>query len=174
MTTPMLFDERLAKYYTLAEITAPFFLYYTSAIACKPVGHFVRHLEGLHSTPSSAFIALQALWFKTVLVSSRFFSEGCWDAALCKKLADPYDGRLGIVLFPGCEGIVHLLHWDSLSFHKRVAASQPHRLGCNQDPGQSVLLIKAAKKFSNLHIASLATDSKVVFNLLAFIRKRSK
>lgn len=149
-------------------------LYHASSVACKTLIYTSFISKEFQPTIFRALTAPPSLSFRSDPINNKLSFDGYCDAALSKILTDPYDDRLGFIIFCRCGSIAHLLHWDARKL-RRVARSSATAEILAADETVDVLLYLQAllNDFYYLHTAGLVTDLKVTFEFSTSIRKYS-
>lgn len=105
------FQRILEQMLYIERKTNPVLLYHASAMACKTLDLHVLHLKELHSTLTHTSATTPTPLFKSTNEKGKVVLERYSDAALGKRLTNPYDGRLDFIIFRRYEDTVHPIHW---------------------------------------------------------------
>lgn len=166
------FRQVLGQMLYICKKTYPSLLYHTSAMATKTSDLNIHHLKELYSILSPTSTMTPTPSYKLTGGKGKFTLDRYCDALLGRRLSNPYDGRLGLIIFRRCGDNVHPLHWGA---HKlcRVARSSATAecLAAAETADFLIYLQELLKEFYYTHSDTNGTNSKVAFELSTTIRE---
>lgn len=156
----------LRKVLYTGRTTSPTLLYHASAMARKTSDFQARHLEKLQSTISCTLTALPTHSFRSTPMNNRFTLSDDYDAALCKRLTDPFDCHHGFVIFCRRKNVIHSLHWGAHRSRREVYSSTTAEILAAAETVDVLLYPQTLlNELYYPYIAGLITDSRLTFNV---------